>query len=136
MRPGPDARDSAAGAGAMCSHARMAIPSSPGHAGDMSMQEHTTSLDEAVRLARRAGPGSTVEVVDRAGRRMMYEIVAQLPGPAPRPVRLDSAEGLALLGARTGDALALPAENGRLRRVSVVDVTPAARSREDDPLPA
>jgi transcription elongation GreA/GreB family factor len=97
----------------------------------MSTQAHTTSLDQALRRARRAGPGSTVEVVDRAGRRTIYEIVAQPPGPAPRPVTLDSAEGRALVGTRAGDALTIPAANGRPRRVSVVDVTPAAR--EDDP---
>jgi transcription elongation GreA/GreB family factor len=83
----------------------------------------TNSLDEALRRARRAGPGSTVEVVDRFGRSTVYEIVAQPPGPAPRPVTLDSAEGRALVGVRPGDVVTIPAENGRPRRVSVVDVS-------------
>ena len=102
----------------------MAVTSPARDAGDMSTPPHT------------AGPGSTVEVVDRAGRRTSYEIVARLPVPAPRPVTLDSAEGLALLGARPGDALTIPAENGRPRRVSVVGVTPAVCSRAGDPAPA
>jgi transcription elongation GreA/GreB family factor len=97
----------------------------------MSMRAHTTSLDEALRRARRAAPGSTVAVVDRAGRRTIYELVTQAPAPAPRRVTLDSEEGAALLGARPGDALTIPAENGRLRRVRVVDVTAAASARED-----
>jgi transcription elongation GreA/GreB family factor len=126
----------ASGAGAECSPARMAVPSAARHAVAMSMQAATTTLDAALRRARRAGLGSTVEVVDRAGRTTVYEIVAQRPGPAPRPVTLDSAEGLALLGVRPGDAVTIPAENGRHRRVSVVDVTPAGRAREGDPPPA
>jgi transcription elongation GreA/GreB family factor len=114
----------------------MAVPSAAGHAVDMSMQAATTTLAETLTRARRAGLGSTVEVVDRAGRSAIYEIVAQPPALTPRPVTLDSAEGLALLGVRPGDAVTIPAENGRQRRVSVVDVTLAGRSREGDPPPA
>jgi|tagenome__1003787_1003787.scaffolds.fasta_scaffold20326169_2 transcription elongation GreA/GreB family factor len=104
--------------------------------GDMSMQAHTMSLDEALERAQRSGPGSTVEVVDRAGRRTTYEIVTQPPRTAPRPVTLDSAEGRALLAARPGDALTIREENGRPRRVSVIAVTAAPASREDDVRPA
>jgi transcription elongation GreA/GreB family factor len=126
----------AAAADATCSHARIAVPSPARHAGDMTTQAHTMSLDEALERTQRAGPGSTVEVVDRAGRRTIYEIVTQPPCTAPRPVTLDSAEGLALLGARRGDALTIRAENGRPRRVSVIAVTAAAASRGDGVLPA
>jgi transcription elongation GreA/GreB family factor len=87
----------------------------------------TTSLDEALSRARRAGPGSIVEVVDRAGRRTRFEIVTQAPDPAPRRVTLGSAEGRALLGARAGDALTIPGENGRPRRVSVASISPPWR---------
>jgi transcription elongation GreA/GreB family factor len=82
----------------------------------------TTSLDDALRATGRAGPGSTVEVIDRAGRRMRYRIVARPPGSEPLQVRVDSAEGAALLGARAGDALTIETSNGRERRVWVVDV--------------
>jgi transcription elongation GreA/GreB family factor len=92
----------------------------------MSTLGRTTDLDMALRRGRRAGPGSTVEVVDRAGRRMTYEIVGRPPEPAPRRVTIGSPEGLALLWARPGDTLTIPAENGRRRRVSVVHVTPPA----------
>src|SRR4051794_29801015 len=131
MRSGTSFRGPGGRAGAMYRWAPMAMPSPAGHAGDMSTRVHTTSVNEALRVARRAGLGSTVEVADRAGRRTRYEIVAQPPRPAPRPATLDSAEGLALLGARPGDALTIPTANGRLRRVSVVDVTPAVCSPED-----
>jgi transcription elongation GreA/GreB family factor len=109
----------------------MAVPQPARQAGHMSTQAHTTSLDHALRRARRAGPGSIVEVVDRAGRRTRFALVAQAPEPAPRPVTLGSAEGRALVGARAGDALRIPAENGRPRRVSVVAVTPAGAPAED-----
>lgn len=99
----------------------------------MSAQVHTPGLDEALRRTRRAGPGATVEVVDRAGRRTVYELVAEAPAPAPRRVPIASAEGLALLGARLGDAVTIPTANGRPRRVSVVGVTPPARARELQP---
>jgi transcription elongation GreA/GreB family factor len=99
----------------------------------MSAQLHTMGLDEALRRARRAGPGATVEVVDRAGRRTVYELVAQSPAPAPRQVTIGSAEGLALLGAQPGDALTIPTANGRPRRVAVVGVTPPARARDTQP---
>lgn len=98
----------------------------------MSAQGHTTELGDAFRRARRAGPGSTVEVVDRGGRRTIYEIVAQAPAPAPEWVTIGSPEGLALLGARRGDVLTIPAENGRRRRVSVVDVAQPARTRDEE----
>ena len=83
----------------------------------------TTSLDEALTATGRAGLGSTVEVVDRAGRTTRYEIVARQPGSEPLRVTVDSAHGTALLGARAGDALTIETSNGRERRVWVVDVT-------------
>jgi transcription elongation GreA/GreB family factor len=83
----------------------------------------TTNLDEALRATGRAGPGSTVEVVDRAGRATRYEIVARHPGAEPLRVTVDSAPGAALLGARAGDALTIETSSGRERRVWVVDVT-------------
>jgi transcription elongation GreA/GreB family factor len=83
---------------------------------------YVASLDEAFTGTRRAGPGSTIEVVDRAGRTTTYELVARPPDPAPQRVAIGSAEGLALFGARPGDTLTIPAPNGRRRRVWVVDV--------------
>ena len=93
----------------------------------------TTSLDEAPRATGRAGPGSTVEVVDRAGRTTIYELVARQLGPEPLRVTVDSAEGTALLGAEPGDARTIETSNGRERRVWVVDVT--SQSSEADPPP-
>jgi transcription elongation GreA/GreB family factor len=110
----------------------MAAASPARDAGPMPTQLHTADLDTAETRAQRAGPGSTVEVVDRAGRRTTYEIVGRPPGPVPRRVTIGSAEGRALLWARPGDTLTIPAENGRQRRVSVVGVTPSASHREDD----
>lgn len=92
----------------------------------MSTQGHTADLGTALTQTRRAGLGSTVEVVDRAGRRTTYQIVGQPPAPDLRRVTIGSAEGQALLWARPGDTLTIPEENGRTRRVSVVQVTPPA----------
>ena len=110
----------------MCRDARMAVASRRRHAGGMSTQAHTADHGTALTRTRRAGLGSTVEVVDRAGRRTTYQIVGEPPAPAPRRVTIGSAEGLALLWARPGDTLTIPAENGRRRRVSVVQVMPPA----------
>ena len=111
----------------------MAVTSLGRHAGVMSTQAHTADLGTALTRARRAGPGSTVEVVDRAGRRTTYQLVEQPPVPAPRRVTIGSAEGLALLSARPGDMLTIPAENGRRRRVSVVHVTPPDSPGDAEP---
>jgi transcription elongation GreA/GreB family factor len=100
----------------------------PGHMA----HRHATDLEDAFGYKRSAGPGSTVAVVDRAGRTTIYELVMRPPAPAPKQVTIESAEGLALLGARPGDALTIPAENGRQRRVSVVEVRPPARTHEAD----
>jgi transcription elongation GreA/GreB family factor len=92
-----------------------------------------TSLDEALRAAGRAGPGSTVEVVDRAGRTTIYEIVARQPDSEPLQVTVDSAPGAALLGTRPGDAITIETANGRERRVWVVDVTSQPSGAETEP---
>jgi transcription elongation GreA/GreB family factor len=98
----------------------------PARDPDHMIDARTPNLQAAMGDRRCAGPGSTVEVVDRAGRTTIYELVSAPPAPAPRRVTVGSAEGLALLGAKPGDALTIPAANGRRRRVSVVGVAPPA----------
>lgn len=112
-------------------HARMADPLPAPDPVQMS-NSHATGLEQAFRHTQRAGPGSTVEVVDRAGRTTIYELVVRPPGPIPKRVTILSPEGLALLGVRPGDALTIPADDGRRRRVSVVDVTPPAWTDQID----
>jgi len=85
---------------------------------------------------RGAGLGAIVEVVDRAGRALRYELVGGDPAARPVAVTPASPTGRALWGARPGDAVDVTLPNGRERRVRVTAVTPGelvrSRGHADD----
>jgi len=86
--------------------------------------ELASALENVVTANGGAGLGSIVTVVDRAGRRSEYELIATLSQEAARQrVTLASPVGSALLGARPGDYVHVTLSNGRRRRVRVTEVT-------------
>jgi hypothetical protein len=91
------------------------------------------ALMRELEARRGAGLGSIVEVVDRAGRAIRYELVGRDPAPRPVAVTPASPTGRALWGARAGDAVDVTLPNGRERRVRVTSVTPGELVRPRGP---
>jgi transcription elongation factor GreA len=70
-----------------------------------------------------AGLGSVVRVRDHRGRETDYELVGRLAANGPRAqVTPASPVGEALMGARSGDVVAVALPNGRARTLTVVAV--------------
>jgi transcription elongation factor GreB len=86
----------------------------------------SATVVESAGAADVAGLGSRVRVRDQAGRYKDYELVGRRGvDSAPTEVTLASPVGQALVGTRAGDEVHVELPNGRLRTLTVVDVSRA-----------
>jgi transcription elongation factor GreA len=95
-------------------------------------QARIAQLEELVRFASvvdgpgagdGAGLGTTVHVIDDAGRERQYRLVGRRGEDAqPYAVTMASPVGTALWGARRGDVVDVALPNGRARTLRVIDV--------------
>jgi transcription elongation GreA/GreB family factor len=90
----------------------------------------TTHADRAAVRRDRAGARSIVTVQDPQGRLAEYELLAEEDQLLPRHrVRLSSAVGFALAGARVGDVVWLAEDGCRPRQCFVRELTAPPGSR-------